>query len=111
VNERPDIVENIGFNVRDSVDLVPSIDKITQEDRDIVIGIRPRIAAHARTEKHDAFDTVAVKRIERSAKTDQDGICLRVHDVNYIMNRRPSDKKSGPVTKQKGDPGKPDPPS
>jgi hypothetical protein len=58
----------------------------TQEDANVVIGIRTRIAARARTEQHNAFKPVAMNFTERRPAALEDGMVgyFRCHLQVYI---------------------------
>ncbi len=69
----PGVFDNVRHDRHDSIDLIPTIGKVVQKYRDIVVRIRTSVAACAGAVKHDPLDSVAIKCIERGAKTGQDG--------------------------------------
>ena len=48
--------------------------EILEKHRDVVIGIRTRLAARTRAEQHDAFDPLAEGVGQSRAESNQDGI-------------------------------------
>jgi hypothetical protein len=74
MNEGAGSIHDVGGDIGNPVDLIPSIGKAIQKNGHVIVGIRARIATRARPEQHHALDADAVNLIKRGAKTDQDGI-------------------------------------
>jgi hypothetical protein len=55
----------------------PPIRKLLQENGHVIVGSRMRVAASARSEQNDAFDSIAVHVLESRAKARQQRIILQ----------------------------------
>jgi len=71
------LIENVGDNRDDTVYLPPSVDKVLEKYRYIVIRILARVAAGARSEQHYPLQPVTVDLVERGAEAFQDRIVGR----------------------------------
>src|SRR5215471_6630957 len=85
VQHRSTVVEDIGFEISQPVELPGEGAKILYENGDIVIGIFPPIAPRTRAEQHHAFEPTAVNLVECGSKTLQDWImgCAANHEIYH----------------------------
>jgi len=56
------------------VNLVATVGQVVEKYRDVVTGIFPGVAASARAVKDDAFEAVAVERVEGGAEAFEDRV-------------------------------------
>ena len=71
VDKRAVLVEDIGDERHDAIDLLPAVGKAFQKHRHVVVGVLPCVAARPRAEQHHPLDAVAVERVECGAKALQ----------------------------------------
>jgi hypothetical protein len=77
MNDRASLLHDTGDDRHHTVDILPPVDKILEEHRHIVVGIRARIAPRKGGEEHHALEPVAVDFIEGGAEAFQDRIIGR----------------------------------
>lgn len=89
------LCKEIGPNIGEAIELLPPIFQIVQKHGDVIIRIGVRIAACARAEQNDPFQTVAIGAIQCCTKSLQHRVvCGRVgHAKNidgktYRVNRK-----------------------
>jgi hypothetical protein len=68
MNDTARTIENIGAEIGQPVHFMHPVGHVTQEDRDVVIGIRTRVTPSARAIKHKVFNTVAIDFRDGAAK-------------------------------------------
>src|SRR6266404_454485 len=68
------LIVNVGDNWDNTVNLLPTVHKVIEKYRHIVIRIRMRVAPRARSEQHHPFQPVTVDFVERGTEAFQDRI-------------------------------------
>src|SRR5271165_7653691 len=79
IDDGASVEKNVRFNIREALAFSPEALWLLQENGDVIVGVRARVASRPRTEQHDAFNPRAIGFIQRSAQASEDGISERVH--------------------------------
>src|ERR1700728_2011829 len=74
VDDGPGVKKDVGLDLGETAALPPKSFGFIQEDRDIVIGVWPRLAASARAVKHPAREPRAIGLRERRPKAGKNRV-------------------------------------
>jgi putative addiction module component (TIGR02574 family) len=90
-DNRACIEQNIGGDGGKARALVGEGGRVSNEDRNVIIGIRFRLAARARAEQHNALNAVAVNLHYGSAEASQDLVILALQNRVFTVRQWPPD--------------------
>src|SRR5208282_6401956 len=94
---RTGIEQNIRRDRSEPMKLLAETTGLFNEYGDVVVGVRPLVAARPRAVQHDPLEAIPVDLIEGGPKAAQDRVGLWVHSVFHRLARTPARRPANVV--------------